>query len=180
MSIHRCVKCGYVITDGGLKCPQCDTSFSNSERLTYPQERSVMVFCYSCGTPFEGEPGSLCQSCSSKTQVIPGQSPQKMPPLGWFVFKDGSQAGEAVRLNGVEVTIGRSDGACHVKIANNTISGEHAKLLKSEERVLIADTNSKNGTYVNGVRIQPGQGFVTLPDNAELRLGEITLRFKQF
>ena len=52
-----------------------------------------------------------------------------------------------------DITIGRTNNnALHY--ANTYVSSQHARLTYDGERWHIADTNSKNGTYVNGLRIQ--------------------------
>lgn len=52
-----------------------------------------------------------------------------------------------------DITIGRTNNnALHY--ANTYVSSLHARLTYDGERWHIADTNSKNGTYVNGLRIQ--------------------------
>jgi hypothetical protein len=66
----------------------------------------------------------------------------------------GPQAGQIVPLaNGYNI-LGRSP-ACQIKIASNSVSKEHATILLTEDgKVLITDMNSRNGTFVNGLRVQ--------------------------
>ncbi len=52
------------------------------------------------------------------------------------------------------------------------VSQHHAQLLLSDDRVVLQDCGSRNGTYVNGVRVQKGE----LRDGGLLQLGETELQ----
>ena len=65
----------------------------------------------------------------------------------------GPQAGQIFPLQPGKSTIGRSS-TCEVKIDSNSVSKEHAVVLVMEDKIILTDLNSRNGTYVNGVRIQ--------------------------
>ena len=54
-------------------------------------------------------------------------------------------------------------------INNKTVSGRHAVLTARDETLFVQDIGSKNGTYINGMRIQTGF-------NVELRDGNM-IRF---
>jgi len=67
--------------------------------------------------------------------------------------------GQAGPLNGQrwkileEVIIGR-DSDCEVVIPDRQVSRAHARLTRQESGVLLEDLGSKNGTYLNGDRIE--------------------------
>jgi ABC-type multidrug transport system ATPase subunit len=50
------------------------------------------------------------------------------------------------------ITVGRSS-ACHIVINNPNISSAHAKFIIEDKSVTLEDTNSTNGTFINGERI---------------------------
>ncbi len=52
------------------------------------------------------------------------------------------------------------------------VSQHHAQLVPTEDRVVLQDCGSRNGTYVNGVRVQKGE----LRDGGLLQLGETELQ----
>ena len=64
--------------------------------------------------------------------------------------KDGGE--RRLVFNQEEVTLGRSDG-CDIVLPKNNISKRHARFVDKEERVVLVDLRSTNGTYVNGRRI---------------------------
>lgn len=65
----------------------------------------------------------------------------------------GAQAGQIFPLQEGKSTFGRGS-TCEIKIASNSVSKEHATVLVIADKVILSDLNSRNGTFVNGVRIQ--------------------------
>jgi hypothetical protein len=65
----------------------------------------------------------------------------------------GPQAGLIFPIREGKHTVGRST-TCDVKIASNSVSKEHATLLAVGDKLIISDLDSRNGTFVNGVKIQ--------------------------
>lgn len=72
----------------------------------------------------------------------------------------------------------RADFADYV-IKNQTVSGKHAELTVKGEAVLLRDMGSRNGTYIDGIRIQPDfnvevrPGSSILFSNEEFRLEKV-------
>ncbi len=65
----------------------------------------------------------------------------------------GSQAGREVVLPVPKFLIGRGE-ECHLRPRSEAISREHCALLVEQEQVTLRDLDSKNGTFVNGERIE--------------------------
>ncbi len=66
----------------------------------------------------------------------------------------GSQGGQIVPLIVGYNIIGRSP-TCQVKLASNSVSKEHATVLMTEDgKIILTDMNSRNGSFVNGLRVQ--------------------------
>ena len=65
----------------------------------------------------------------------------------------GSQAGTIFPLTEGKHTLGRGS-TCTVKVASTSVSKEHATILIVSDKMILTDLNSRNGTFVNGVRIQ--------------------------
>jgi hypothetical protein len=68
-------------------------------------------------------------------------------------FLTGSQAGQIVALKFGKNNLGRAPD-CEIKIASHSISKQHACLLVTDDKVMLTDLNSRNGTFVKGVKIQ--------------------------
>lgn len=67
-------------------------------------------------------------------------------------------------------SFGRSSGVDCV-IDDGKMSGKHCRFLLKEDRLEIYDLNSKNGTYLNGIRIDQSEVFI----GDEVRLGDTFL-----
>lgn len=65
----------------------------------------------------------------------------------------GPQAGLIYPIKEGKHTLGRAP-SCDVKIASNSVSKEHATLLAVGDKLILSDLDSRNGTFVNGVKIQ--------------------------
>jgi pSer/pThr/pTyr-binding forkhead associated (FHA) protein len=65
----------------------------------------------------------------------------------------GSGAGKEIPVPVSRFLIGRADD-CHMRPKSDAISRNHCAILVKEDCVVIRDLNSRNGTFVNGERIQ--------------------------
>ncbi|MBY0517753.1 MAG: FHA domain-containing protein [Bacteriovoracaceae bacterium] len=62
-------------------------------------------------------------------------------------------------VSSIHVSLGRGDKA-HVQVLDENCSRVHCKFYVEDNKLWIEDAASKNGTYVNGVRIQRSQLFL--------------------
>lgn len=68
---------------------------------------------------------------------------------------------------GQNILFGRSGGVDFV-IEDGKMSSKHCRLLMKEDRLEIYDLSSKNGTYLNGIRIDQSEVFI----GDEIRIGD--------
>jgi len=61
--------------------------------------------------------------------------------------------------------------SCDLRLTDATVSRAHVQLTLSQDRVIVSDDGSKNGTFVSGMRIER----ITLTSDATLTLGATTL-----
>ncbi len=74
-------------------------------------------------------------------------------------------------------TIGRLSGANTIVIRDEFISGLHAEISVFDDRIFVKDIGSTNGTFVNGVKVQPaGQHEVSIGD--EVTIGHAVMRLE--
>src|SRR4029079_16099345 len=85
----------------------------------------------------------------------------------------GSCPGQLVDLLGGRMIMGRHP-SCQIVLDNAAVSRDHAQIRESHGTYFVEDLRSRNGTLVNGERIQ---GRTELRDGDELRVCEVTLRF---
>ncbi|MFO0660525.1 MAG: S8 family serine peptidase [Polyangiaceae bacterium] len=81
-----------------------------------------------------------------------GFSPPPLPHASLIVVA-GPSVGATIPLDRPETVIGREPPA-HVIVAASAVSFEHARILFAQGTLWLIDRHSKNGTYVNGQRIQ--------------------------
>jgi DNA-binding winged helix-turn-helix (wHTH) protein len=67
------------------------------------------------------------------------------------------------------------DRDCAVRIDSATVSRHHARIVVAPAETAIEDLESKNGTQVNGQRIEQR---VTLADGDQIRVGSVTLTYR--
>lgn len=79
-----------------------------------------------------------------------------------------------IRLASPELILGREPGLPGT-IDDVSVSRRHARLRWDDTGVFLADLGSKNGTFVNGVRVSEP---VALEDGDEIRLGLVSLVYR--
>ena len=72
----------------------------------------------------------------------------------WILrFLNGPLAGQVVPLSKHSMLIGRSP-SCDVKIPSGNVSKEHTRIEVFDDKVIVSDAGSRNGTFLNGVQIR--------------------------
>lgn len=83
----------------------------------------------------------------------------------------GKNAGKAFDVNVPQFVIGRAKG-CQLRPQSDAISRQHCAICVTKEGVTIRDLGSRNGTIVNGEKIE---GTFTLSHGDDLRVGPLFL-----
>ncbi len=139
--------------------------------------------CARCGEPLD-EHGETCPKCGAKLadptaafapvpaaeKELTGEIAPSAGPL--LVVRKGPDVGETFYLERAELTVGR-DPECDIFLNDVTVSRRHAKLLLSDGEVTVVDTDSLNGTYVNGVCVDQA----TLCSGDSLQIGRFQMVF---
>jgi len=72
----------------------------------------------------------------------------------WIIrFLNGPLAGQIVPLTKHSTVLGRAP-SCDIKVANGNVSKEHTRIEVFDDKVIITDAGSRNGTFVNGVQVR--------------------------
>jgi pSer/pThr/pTyr-binding forkhead associated (FHA) protein len=123
--------------------------------------------CACCGFP--GRTGNhYCTRCGIALEK--GEAPRAV--LGFL--KGRRQWGERVVTNR-SIQIGRGE-FCEILLNDPLVSEIHARIVYSDGSFWIEDLGSRNGTYVNGSRIERKS---ILKNGFLVRLGSSMLRFEQ-
>lgn len=102
--------------------------------------------------------------------VVKGDAPAAAAPLWRLIWR-----GESIDVPAGESVIGRDRG-CAIRIDAESVSRHHARLEATRHQMSIRDLGSKNGTWVNGERIQE---TVPLVDATCFQLGSETIRLER-
>lgn len=110
---------------------------------------------------------------TDKTMVL-GEEPKLDAPLAWLIEKRGPRIGMTHRLTGVITSIGR-DASNNISLSDESVSAYHAKIRIEDNKYVLYDLVSENGTELNGEKIV----YKEVKENDEIKLGEIALIFKK-
>lgn len=83
----------------------------------------------------------------------------------------GGHAGKLISVNRDKFLIGRSDD-CHLRPKSESISRRHCAIVRKDGRILLIDLKSRNGTHVNGKKLDPSKAKV-LKDGDKITVGKL-------
>lgn len=120
-----------------------------------------------------------------ETQVLDGEIPRvalqdtetlkKSQSLATLVYHEGEKIKEYY-IGNITTNIGRDSRVCDIVILNNDhIGRKHALIYFKNNNFYLVDLNSKNGTYINGDRIE---GERQIYDGDVIKLATTELKFK--
>lgn len=133
--------------------------------------------------------GRMNRSRDASFQTRPTAAGQPEDGYGNTVFYDESKMAEYklyamdrrnkqhIELKKFPCTIGKMAGCVDYVLADNSVSRIHARFDREGEKVLLTDMNSTNGTYRNGLRMQP-QETVEIEAGDEIRFGNLNYCYR--
>ncbi len=120
------------------RCPEC------GDEVTADQET-----CASCGARLdartEGFPTVMGEEAESSAEAVGLETPV-------LVVKKGPEVGQRFRLDRDKLVVGR-DPESDIFLNDITVSREHAVIDVVGGAATVSDSDSLNGTYVNGARV---------------------------
>lgn len=131
---------------------------------------------------------SLCETSSHGASYCGEFSPEN-EKCGNTVFFDLSKMAEYklyaldkknknhIELKQFPYTIGKMAGCVDCVLSDDSISRIHARFDREDERILLTDMNSTNGTYKNGLRMQPHETTEIEPGD-EIRFGSLNYCYR--
>ena len=120
-------------------------------------------------SPPDDDTGSRSQTQRISIELVNRAGQARRPSV---VVIDGRSLGAMFELSPEPVTIGR-DPDNHLVIDEVGVSRQHAVVWLAEGKAVVRDTDSKNGTYVNGRPIQQ----LLLEDGDLMFIGQTTLKY---
>jgi pSer/pThr/pTyr-binding forkhead associated (FHA) protein len=98
-------------------------------------------------------------------------------PEVYLMVMSGPEDGRIFPLAKESTSIGRLETNDVALMLDPVVSRSHARVAREGERFLISDLDSKFGTDVDGVKVQPG-GKSELRPESMIRIGETLLVFR--
>ncbi len=164
-----------------MRCPDCDEI--NEEGYH---------FCRACGRPLPtvdtAAPNSinLVETLAAEVPIPNPVVPAREPPIYKLIATSGLLRGRSFTIGPKGLAIGRDPAHCQVIIADDEVSRLHAWVgYNAASEVVIRDSHSANGTFVNQVRIKekvlkpadeiavgPGQRHRFRIESAEVATGQ--------
>lgn len=95
----------------------------------------------------------------------------------YYIYFNINDVEERIKINKDEFVLGRLKSSVDYCIQSNVVGKVHAKLVKKKDNIYIIDLSSKNGTYINGIRLNSDTEQV-LKDGDEIKLGNVKGQFK--
>jgi len=153
------------------------------------------VYCHQCGH-FNQKNSIFCSRCGARleapacdqdtTLALPvvepeGEEEEVEVPLpsqplekggALLVIKKGPDAGMSFTIDRDLISIGRHP-ECDIFLDDITVSRRHAEIRREEDRFLLVDTGSLNGTYLNRERVDSAY----LKSGDEIQVGKFKLLF---
>jgi hypothetical protein len=147
-----------------IYCPEC--GFQNPEAANY---------CSKCGALLHAqESGEQTQSFTAEEhdELLEQLDDLAVKGPALVVRSGGGRSGESFTPQGDRTTIGRSP-ECGIFLDDVTVSRKHATLIRRDDRWLIEDGGSLNGTFVNRKRVESAE----LEDGDEIQIGKYRMTF---
>jgi ABC-type multidrug transport system ATPase subunit/ABC-type multidrug transport system permease subunit len=143
----------------------------NHARITVEKGQYILEDCNSRNGTSIGELSNRIQRAvlDPSSDVFLGS--YKIPATQLLSHEKKVEIGEAafhkVKFSGNTMEIGR-DPQCDVPLAFPMVSWRHARFTRAPEGILVEDLDSRNGTYVDGIRVS---GKVLVKPGQEIGLG---------
>ncbi len=180
MADQTCKNCGSTNTAQAKFCLRCGESLSELHEVRQPASK---ILCWNCGVSNRLD-AKFCLSCGqslvhlqSRTYPISIVSSEK-PPVRQaskgeykLVVRWMGGAEQEYPLDKSSLRVGRNAGN-DIIVDHQTVSGTHLVLETSNGAFTVTDLDSKNGTLINGQRINPGTPHKLLLGDV-IRIGDL-------
>lgn len=164
---------------GSERAPKADVENNNDEGIDaqsaaqlVPEGEAAVPANALGGGELQLQP-SLNRAPNQEGTALHGETQLEIKPIvAKLMFTEGPKAGEELFVETFEVTLGRSKKA-DIFLDDDKLSRIHAKITRVGMGYRLIDMNSRNGTYVNGMRIleHPLNSF------DEIQIGHSKIKF---
>lgn len=109
------------------------------------------------------------------TEFLQGTFSEK--PRERLLISQNSLKHDTIHIVRMPFVIGKMEGACDYQLKRSVISRIHARLEQQEGSVYLIDCNSTNGTFLNGVRLEPNRRY-PVREGDEIILADLKYLFQ--
>jgi len=106
------------------------------------------------GAPAAASDVAASQVSAPRVEIPPRQElprPAAEPSFGNVQVIAGPLAGQKFKVTKAGLLVGTDPSKCQICVTGDTISHEHAWIVPVDNRVVVIDRGSTNGTYINSV-----------------------------
>jgi two-component system, cell cycle response regulator len=107
---------------------------------------------------------------STRMSEAPAATGDVKRDRAYLVVLAGASVGEMYKIETEETIIGRGQRA-HIRLFDDGISREHARVSVEGSRIMLSDLGSTNGTYCNGLKVDKKE----LADGDKILVGSTTI-----
>lgn len=158
---------GHQMEDTWEICPYCQrTGYQSVGGSAGPLKTRLEV---------ETQPAIPTGAAAARKTVLLADHRTRGTLVGWLVATNGEQRGDDFRLREGQNIIG-SGGDADIILKDSSVSARHASIRYRDQKFLLTDLDSLNGTFVNEDR--EGAARAELKDSDVIRIGGVSLKFK--
>lgn len=84
---------------------------------------------------------------------------------------------QQIPLQKLPITVGKMAGAVNLVLNDQSVSRLHARISRDGNRFFITDLNSTNGTFRNGMRLEPNASEIIEPGD-EIGIGKLKFIYR--
>ncbi len=147
------------------------TPTDETRLMNEPDAPSSETECPYCGAELKPDT-KFCGGCGYQPGSLEGGAEEAAKPSAPVI--ELAVGDEVFDLAEGEHILGRSEG--DLVVSNAYLSRKHAKLVVREGRLFIGDLGSTNGTFVDGVKLEPDEERELHPESV-VKAGELPLTF---
>ena len=140
------------------------------DQLTHPAPEAAATAAPMPAAVPEPEPTVATPLASIRPASVPEPTPSIESLIGVLTLDNADKT--AFPLFDADYSIGR-EATNSIQVSDSSVSGAHARIRKTSDGYLLEDLGSRNGTYVNGERIQSR----LLKSDDKIRLGKVHMIF---
>lgn len=159
-----CPHCGKIVNSGGNFCAYCgnllDDIATGGEHTTYDELRKIDK---NESTIKENDESSIYDADAEYVYLPPGRT----VPLDGFsntIRLFDADTNETIEIQKAKFDVGRN-ADCEICIEDGSISRIQASFYYENTSWFIMDKNSKNGTYLNGKKLEHNTKYELYPDD---------------